>query len=50
MTTRVTRDKLFFAFEPALDPCHTCEQGEEVLLETHDCFEGQIQTTAGPGG
>jgi amidase len=22
------------------------EQGEEVILQTHDCFEGQIQTTA----
>ena len=43
MTTRVTRDKLFFAFEPALIPATHVGQGEEVLLETHDCFEGQIQ-------
>ena len=43
MTTKVTRDKLFFAFEPALDPATRVGQDEEVLLETHDCFEGQIQ-------
>lgn len=43
MTTRVTRDKLFFAFEPALIPAIRVGQGEEILLETHDCFEGQIQ-------
>lgn len=43
MTTKVTRDKLFFAFEPKLDPATRVDQGEEVLLETHDCFEGQIQ-------
>ena len=43
MLTKVTRDKLFFAFEPQLNPAVRVRQGEEVLLETHDCFEGQIQ-------
>src|SRR5688572_33449069 len=43
MTTKVTRDRLFFAFEPKLDPAIHVQQGEDVLLETHDCFEGQIQ-------
>jgi amidase len=43
MATKVTRDRLFFAFEPELDPALHVEQGEDVLLETHDCFEGQIQ-------
>jgi amidase len=43
MATKVTRDKLFFAFEPALQPATHVGQDEEVLLETHDCFEGQIQ-------
>ena len=43
MATKVTRDKLFFAFEPALQPATHAGQGEEILLETHDCFEGQIQ-------
>src|SRR5215216_3005591 len=44
MVTKVSRDRLFFAFEPKLDPAIHVQQGEEVLLETHDCFEGQIQT------
>jgi len=43
MTTKVTRDRLFFAFEPKLNPAIHVEQGEDVVLETHDCFEGQIQ-------
>ena len=43
MTTKVTRDKLFFAFEPTLDPAIHAGQGDEILVETHDCFEGQIQ-------
>src|SRR5512143_3958187 len=43
MATKVTRDRLFFAFEPKLNPPIQVKQGEEVLLETHDCFEGQIQ-------
>jgi amidase len=43
MTIKVTRDKLFFAFEPELDPALRARQGDEILLETHDCFEGQIQ-------
>jgi amidase len=43
MATKVTRDRLFFAFKPELEPAINVQQGEEVLLETHDCFEGQIQ-------
>jgi amidase len=43
MATKVTRDRLFFAFEPKLPPAIRVGQGEDVLLETHDCFEGQIQ-------
>ena len=31
---------------PNLTPVVSVQQGEEVLLETHDCFEGQIQTSA----
>jgi amidase len=45
MATRVTRDNLFFAFEPKLNPAVRIGQGEDILLETHDCFEGQIQKT-----
>src|SRR5574339_707223 len=43
MATKVTRDRLFFASEPKLDPAIHVQQGQDVLLETHDCFEGQIQ-------
>jgi amidase len=45
MTTLVPRNRVFFAFGPTLTPAVSVQQGEEVLLETHDCFEGQIQTT-----
>lgn len=45
MTKRVTRDHVFFAFHPEMTPVLEVEQGEEVLMETHDCFEGQLKTT-----
>jgi amidase len=44
MTVTIPRDKVFFAFNPRLKAIARIEQGQEVLLETHDCFEGQIQT------
>jgi amidase len=43
MTTTISREKVFFAFGPQLKAIAEIEQGEEVLLQTHDCFEGQIQ-------
>lgn len=43
MTTIIPRDKVFFAFGPHLKAVAEIDQGEEVLLQTHDCFEGQIQ-------
>jgi len=46
MTINITRENVFFAFSPGLKAIAQIEQGEEVLLQTHDCFEGQIQTTA----
>jgi amidase len=46
MTTNIPRDKVFFAFSPNLKAIALVEQGEEVLLQTHDCFEGQIQKTS----
>jgi amidase len=46
MSTVIDRKKVFFAFAPDLLPVAHIQQGEEVLMETHDCFEGQIQTTA----
>lgn len=45
MTTQISREKVFFAFGPALKEIARIPQGEEVVMETHDCFEGQIQTT-----
>ena len=42
--TTVPRDQLFFAFEPGLKPAARLRQGEQGVLQTHDCFEGQIQT------
>jgi len=45
VTTKVNRNQLFFAFGPNLQPASRVKQGEEVILETHDCFEGQIKTT-----
>ena len=43
MSTTIPRERLFFAFGPHLKPAAEIEQGEEVVLQTHDCFEGQIQ-------
>ncbi len=45
MATQISREKVFFAFGPALQEIARIPQGEEVVMETHDCFEGQIQTT-----
>jgi amidase len=45
MTKKVTREHVFFAFHPALEPVLRVKQGEEVVLETHDCFEGQLKTS-----
>jgi len=42
----LTRDKAFFAFSPEVEPVARVAQGEEVRLTTHDCFSGQLKTTA----
>jgi amidase len=44
MAARITRDNVFFAFGPALKPAARVSQGEEVVLETHDCFQGQLRS------
>ncbi len=44
MAVRVSRDNVFFAFGPALEPRARAKQGEEVILETHDCFQGQLKS------
>jgi amidase len=46
MTTEITRDKAFFGFSAQLEPTLRAGQGEEILIETHDCFSGQLKTTA----
>jgi len=46
MTTELTRDKAFFAFSPDVDPVVRVRQGDEVVLQTHDCFSGQLKTPA----
>ena len=46
MTYDVTRDKAFFGFSPEVEPVMRAKQGEEVRLSTHDCFSGQLKTTA----
>ena len=43
MATQISREQVFFAFGPALKEIARIPQGEEVVMETHDCFEGQIQ-------
>lgn len=44
MTQRITRDHVFYAFDPALQPVVTIKQGVEVVMETHDCFHGQLKS------
>src|SRR5512135_1183836 len=46
MAVTISRDNVFFAFSPGLKPIARIQQGQEILLETHDCFEGQIRTTS----
>jgi amidase len=44
MAVRVSRDNVFFAFSPSLNPVARVKQGEEVVIETHDCFQGQLKS------
>ncbi len=44
MATKISRNHVFFAFSPTNQPVARVQQGDLVTLETHDCFEGQIQT------
>ena len=45
MVRLISRDNVFYAFSPHLTAVAEIGQGEEIILQTHDCFEGQIQTT-----
>ncbi|MDZ4065163.1 MAG: acetamidase/formamidase family protein, partial [Coriobacteriia bacterium] len=44
--SELTRDKAFFAFSPDVAPVLRIKQAEEVRLQTHDCFSGQLRTAA----
>lgn len=44
MTQKVSRDHVFFSFNPLLKPVLHVDQGEEVVMETHDCFQGQLHS------
>jgi amidase len=46
MPIQISRDQVFFAFSPSLKEIARIRQGEEVVMETHDCFEGKIQNTS----
>jgi amidase len=43
MIIRVPRNKIFYAFSSSLSPVVRVKQGEEFIIETNDCFEGQIR-------
>lgn len=44
MEKKLSRDHVFYAFSPELEPALHVAQGEEFTLETHDCFSGQLQS------
>ena len=44
MVKRIDRENVFFAFSPELKPYTSIRQGEEFILETHDCFQAQLQS------
>ena len=46
MACDLTRDKAFFAFSAKTEPVLRAKQGEEIHLTTHDCFSGQLKTSA----
>lgn len=45
MTNSITRDNVFFAFGSVAQETARINQNLMIKMETHDCFEGQIQTT-----
>lgn len=44
MTIKINREQVFYAFDPTLKPVARLNLGEEGIMETHDCFEGQLKT------
>lgn len=46
MACELTRDKAFFAFSPDVPPVMRAQQAEEIVIATHDCFSGQLESSA----
>lgn len=44
MPVHISREKTFYRFEPGLLPVCRINPGDEVVFETHDCFQGQIRS------
>ena len=44
MEKKLSREHVFYAFSPEHQPAMTVAQGEEFVLETHDCFSGQLKS------
>ncbi len=44
MALRIQRDHVFFSFSSSMTPVARLRQGEPAVLETHDCFQGQLKT------
>ncbi len=44
MITQITRDNFFYAFSADVPPVAKVNPGDEVIFETHDCFQGQIRS------
>jgi amidase len=44
MATRISRENVFFSFHGGMRPAARVRQKEEVVLETHDCFQGQLKS------
>ncbi len=43
MTVKISRNQVFYAFSPDLKPAAHAAQGEDIWIETYDCFEGQVR-------
>ena len=41
---RITRDRITYLFSPDMEPAAVVRPGDQVELETHDCFTGQLHT------
>lgn len=44
MEKKLSREHLFYAFSPELEPALRVAQGEEFVLQTQDCFSGQLKS------